>query len=368
MAGAVLWQLEQFQPGVLLGFVRNLLPDSRYIGDTLLPPETIDDVEYEYIKGVRDTPVMAHIIGWDSESPMAGRPALGERVKGELPPIKRKSRMSEKEIIRRYMQPRRGSADQQNALRKVYADLARHVASIQARTEWLQIQSITEDTLVYDEDGVIIEFDYGVPDVQQITLGATAGSATNGTGATVAAYGPRWSDTANATPISDLMTLTRQVTKARGERPTRMLMSEKTFDYLLVNAQIKGWLFPSDAPDRPLLPEEVLQLLTRYRLPQPILYDVEVLSENPDGTTTSVRTMRENAVTLLPQQPVGRRLIGPTAESMALIGTPYAAQAPGIWGAVWGTDEPPQGWTKAAAVTFPTLPDVDKIGQMTVWV
>ncbi|GAB3670298.1 major capsid protein [Saccharopolyspora tripterygii] len=366
MAGAQLWQMEEFAPPVFLDFVRNLLPPPAYQGATWLPNQTIDDIEYEYIKGQNDAPVMAHIIGWDSEAPIAGRPALGERVRGELPPIKRKTRISEKEILR-FLNPRRGTADQQSALRAVYNDTSRLVASIQARMEWLRMQALSEDTVRYNEGGVIIEFDFGVPDAQQIVLGSAAGAATDDTGATQGAYGPVWSDVANATPLTDLITMSDQIEQATGERPSTMVMSRKAHNNLLVNGQIKGWTYAQYAPDRPMQPEEVNQTLDRYGLPRPVIYDVKVGSENADGTSTQVRTMRENQVVLLPAQPVGRTLWGPTAESIrTLNGTQYSAQAPGIWASTYYQDEPPSEWTKAVAAAFPSLPNVDRLGQLQV--
>lgn len=367
MAGAQLWQLEEFQPPVILDFVRALKPPPAYQGETWLPSDTIDDVAFEYFKGVNDMPVMAHIIGWDSEAPMAGRPALGARVTGELPPIKRKQRMSEKEIIRRYMNPRRGTADQKIAIRKVYDDMARLIASIQARDEWLRMQAISEDTLIYNEGGVIMEFEYGINDNYQITLGTTAGTATNGAGDTVAGYGPHWSNHADSTPISDLMKICKLVEDETGERPTRAVGSQELIDHLQLSEQIKGWTYAQNAPDRPMTDEEVNKTLRRYNLPIPTAYDVRVASENADGTTTNVRTMRNNVLVLMPAQGVGRMLFGPTAEAqLALSGTQYSEQAPGIWANTYATDEPPAQWSKACAVAFPSMPNVDKLAQLTV--
>lgn len=366
MAGTALWQLDEFSAPVMLGFIRSLEPPQNYLGRTFLPDRVIPDSEFEYIKGVNDQPVMAHIIGYDSEAPIAGRPGLGERVRGELPLIKRKTRISEKEITR-FVTPRTGTADLDAAIRAVYDDLARMVGSIQARMEWLRMQALSEDVVTYNDGGVIMQFNYGVPDVAQITLGATAGSATDGTGATVAAYGPRWSDTTNATVITDLMTTCDEIEQRTGERPARMVMSRKTANYFHTNAQIKGWTYATNAPDRPLTPDEVNQTFTRYGIPGYQIYDTKVGSENADGTTTQVRTMRENMVLLLPAGNLGQTLWGPTAESRVVLGTPYAQQAPGLWANTYATDEPPAQWTKAVAAAFPSLPEVDKLGQMTVY-
>ena len=356
--------MEAFAPPVFLEFVRNLVANPAYIGNTFIPNRTVSDIEYSYIRGTNDVPVMAHVISWDSEAPIARRPARGERVFGELPPIKRKSRISEKEIIR-FMQPRIGSADQQDAIRTVYADTARLIDSIQARIEWLRLQAISEDSVIYNEGDQKIEFDYGIVEDQQINLV----TQTDGSGAAlpVGKFGPAWTDRVNSKPVSDLMKICQDMEQATGERPTRFVCSQLALENLLHNEEIKSFLYDLNAPRRPLQPGEVQSLFGLYRLPQLIPYDVRVGSENADGTFTMVRCMRENAGVLLPSLPVGNTLFGPTAESRILLGTPYSQLAAGVWASTYAKDEPPSEWSKAVAVAFPTLPNADKIGQMTLW-
>lgn len=368
-----LWRLEEFQPGPLLGFIRNLRPDPAFAASRYVPDRTINDITFEYLKGVQERPVMAHVITWDSEAPIGGRPGIGERLTGELPPIKRKSRISEKEIIRKYNQPRAGTSDVRDAIEGVFDDLARHVRSIQARSEWLKMQALTEPKVIYNDGGIVIEFDYGLPDAQQVDL-TTGKNAANqdirgaswANGGLSGALGPVWSDTANSTPITDLMVIADYMEEKYGERPVKFLCDRKVLTWLWNSAQIKGWTYATNAPDRPMTPEEVSQTLTRYDLPQPEVYGVKVQQETASGALEEVRCMRQNRITFLPQRPVGEGLWGPTAESRVLLNTPYAQQAPGIVGGVYATDEPVAEWTKAAAVHFPTMPDIDKVFQMRV--
>lgn len=355
-----LWELEELQPPALLGFVRNLLPLPAYRGYSFLPSQTVDDVEFEYIKSQRDTPVMAHVITWDAEAPMGRRQVQGEKVQGELPPIKRKERISEKEILR-FLQPRRGTADQQTAVRNVYNRTARLVASIQARVEWLQMQALSEDKVIYNEGGIVISFDYGITGAQQIDLV----TQTDGDAADVSAkYGPVWSDRTNATPISDLMVLCDETEDRTGFRPARMVTSKKMAQNLLFNEEIKGFAYPQNAPDRPLTPAEISDVLSRYSLPAIETYDVKVNAEAHNGTISEVRTMAENKAFILPQTQVGSTLVGPTAESRILIGTPYQALTSGIWANTYDMDEPPSEWVKVAATIFPSMPDAHMICQM----
>jgi hypothetical protein len=358
-----IWQLEELQPALLLPYVRALLPPPSFTGANWLPNMQHDDVEYQYVIGANNVPVMAHVIGWDAEAPIAGREAQGQRVFGELPPIKRKRRISEKEIIR-FLTPRTGTADQQTALRQVLGGINNLVQSIQARVEWLRMQALTEDAVIYDEGGIKIRFDFGINDAYQINLNTQL----DGAGASVAAdYGPAWTDAANATPLTDLMHLSDKIQDETGQRPATFLCSRKSANLLLDNAQIKGWTYATTAPDRPMMPGEVQATMDRYDLPRVVTYDVTVGAEAADGTVTQVRPMRQNAAALLPAIGVGRTLWGPTAESRALIGTPYQQMAPGLWASTYGTDEPPGEWSKAVAVAFPTMPNAHLLGQMTLY-
>lgn len=355
-----LWELEEFAPPVLLGFIRDLLPPPVYRGNTFLPPQTVPDIEVSYIKGRNRKPVMAQIIGWDNEAPLASRQAQGEKVSFELPPIKRKQRITEKELLR-FLQPRVNSTDQFDVIGQVYRDMADLVAAVQARVEWLQMQALSEDKLIYNEGGMIIQFDYGVDDTQQIDLV----TGLDGAGTDVSAsYGPAWSDVANATPITDLRVICDQAEQTTGVRPRRMVLTRKAEGYLLENAQVKGWTYQQNMPDRPLLPDEARQTFARYDLPTWETYDVRLQSENADGSTSEVRPMAEGKAFLQPDTNIGNELWGPTAESRVLLGTPYAQQAPGIWGNVYDKDEPPSEWTKVVGVTFPSMPNVDQLVQM----
>jgi hypothetical protein len=348
-----LWELEELQPPVLLGFIRNLLPQPNFRGNEFLPPQTTDDVEFEYLLGNQP------------------KRAVGERVQGELPPMKRKERISEKEIIR-FLQPRQGSGDQRAAVAEVYNMSARLTQSILARVEWLQMQALSMDKVTYAEDGIIIEYDYGVNNLQQIDLLA----GTNGAGTSVTAdFGPAWllpdgSPNPDATPVTDLINLSNQVEQRTGRRPTRGVASRKAINSFQFSAQMKGWIYPDNAPDRPLIPGEIDQLFDRYGLPRWSAYDAVVDQEAADGTVSTVRPMAENRAFLLPDQNIGNELWGPTAESRVLLslnGGRYSELRPGIWGHSYAMDEPPSEWVKVAAVTFPTMPNVHLLSQMKLW-
>jgi hypothetical protein len=361
-----LWELDEFKPPQMLGFIRSLLAPEGFHAATYLPDRTINELEFEYILGSQRKPVMAHVMGFDSEAPIHGRPGLGQRIQGELPPVKRKAKIHEKEIIR-FMAPRSGLPDVDTAINSVYNTTAELVDSVQARAEWLRAQAFSEDSVVYNESGVIINMNYGINDRYQITLGATAGTAVNGAGATEAQFGPQWDNFALCTPVDDLQVLTQRVQIETGATMARTVMSLKTLTQLYRSQKTRELIRGTGAgvATTLLTRAEIDQVFSQYGIPPLETYDVIVQKENADGSYVDVRCMRENAVTIMPTA-LGETLWGPTAESRVLFGTPLAAAAAGVWAETYGTTEPPAEWTKVAATVFPTMPAADKLAQMTV--
>lgn len=363
-----LWELEEFKPPVFLGYVRAVPPPNAFTGTRWLPNDTISDLEFEYVLGSFNRPVMAHIMGFDSEAPIHGRPGVGSTVRGELPPIKRKKKISEKEIIR-FLAPRAGMRDQQEAIDAVYNDTDALLDAVQARVEWLRMQALSEDTVVYDESGVVFEFDFGLDDDFQIDLV----TQTDGDGTNVAAdYSTVWTDLANSNPVLDLQAICNTIQAKTGRRPVEFVCSQKASNLLLNNAAIRTMVRGAGAPATILTRGEIQTLFDLYDLPTLVTYDVIVQSEQADGTYVDVRPMAENKSFLVPAgfaagapgSPGNKTLWGPTAESRVLYGTPLAGQAPGIWAETYGTTEPPSEWTKVAATAFPSMPEANHIGQM----
>lgn len=368
-----LWELEEFKPAQFLGFVRAAPAPNAFLGTRWLPNDTINDLEFEYVLGSFARPVMAHVMGFDSEAPIHGRPGAGAKVSGELPPIKRKAKIGEKEIIR-FLTPRAGTADQQQAIDQVYRGVVDLLDSIQARVEWLRMQSLSEDTVVYDESGVAFEFDFGLDDEFQINL--VGANPTNGAGGNESAdFTTVWTDTANSNPVLDLQAICNRVQEKTGRRPVEFVCSQKAANLLYNNAAIRSMIRGSGAPNTILTPGEVQTVFDLYDLPTIVTYDVVVQSENPDGTYSDVRPMAQNKSFLVPAgfaagapgAPGNKTLWGPTAESRVVYGTPLAGQAPGIWAETYGTTEPPAEWTKAAAVAFPSMPEANHVAQMTLF-
>jgi hypothetical protein len=346
-----LWELDEFQGPQFLGFVRSVPVPQEFAGQNVLPNQTVFDLEVEHVRGAINRPVMASVITWDAEAPIGGRPGLGERVLQELPPIKRKERISEKEILR-FLTPRANTPDKQTAINEVFNTTRRLLDSVQARIEWLRWQAISEDTLSYNEDGVIVEFDYGFNPDLQFDVGVDA---------PLSAY---WDDVANANPIADLQHIQQTYNDATGSLLTELWVSRKTIGYLLRNDDARDLIRGSGAPTAQLAPSEVNTLFDLYELPNLRTYDTLVWREELDGSKTQLRPLDYHKGVGLPAFQVGSTIIGPTAESQSLFGTPLQSEAPGVWATVYAQNDPPTQWVKAAATAFPTIPNAEFVVQV----
>jgi len=337
-----LWELDEFQGAQFLGFVRNVPTPEAFSGASFLPNRTVFDLEVSYVKGTQYMPAMASVITWDAEAPIGGKPGLGEKVTLELPPIKRKERIAEKEIIR-FLTPRAGTPDVQIAIDEVYNITRRLLDGVHARVEWLRMQALTEPTLVYAEDGIQITFDYGFDPVLQVDQDVTVG------------LGDNWDIFATANPVADIQFVADLYEDTTGFRLEQIVLSRKAVAFALQSAPLRDLIRGSGAPAAQLAQSELDTLFELYDLPRLTPYDVKVYEEDSAGVVAQIRTMDFHKAIALPSFLVGETLYGPTAESRGTFGTPLAQEAPGLWATVYGTEDPPTEWVKAVATAIPSL-------------
>ena len=345
-----LWELDEFQGPQFLGYIRNVPEPAQFTGTRYLPNDTVFDLQVEYVKGTQYKPVMAHVISWDSEAPIGSKPGLGEKVQLELPPIKRKERISEKEIIR-FLTPRSGTPDKQIAIDSVYNIVRRLLDAIHSRAEWLRMQALTEATLTYAEDGVQFSFDYGFDSNLQVDQATTVG------------LGDNWDTVATANPIADLQFVAALYEETTGFPLDKIVLSKKVIGYLLQNAAARTLIRGTGSATAQLARAELDTLFELYGLPRLETYDAQVYHEDLAGTVTTVRPMDYHKAIGLPSFTVGNTLWGPTAESRGLYGTPLASEAPGLYAVVYGTEDPPSEWVKTVGVAIPSIPEAEKVLQ-----
>lgn len=343
--------LELFNARQMLAYARQR-QTRNYIGELLFPSKTITDIDFKYFRGANNIPVMAQVQTFDAEASIADRDTLSY-VEGSLPPIKRKIRIGEKELIK-FNAPRQGTNEVDEAVRQVYNDVDNMLDAVKARIEWMRMQALTGGAITLSENGVILSVDYGVPSGNKETLAGT----------------DVWSDTANADPIGDMIRWRDALIDATGVAPERSLTSSTQLGYLLQNVKVReavhGSATGAVAPAINLT--QLNQLLQVSGLPPIVSYDLQVRSQAADGTKSSARLFPANKFVMMPGVALGDTLFGPTAEALDLAseGVIQMSDTPGLIAMVYKEKDPPGHWTKAAAIALPTFPNADLVFQATV--
>lgn len=320
-------------PTELTGYVRAGLADqpvNEFILAQWLPDRFVDDLEYRYTRGGEGLIEAAQVRTFDAESGIGGRPG-STRVSGELPPISRKLRLSEYDRLRMRQDPNAGI---RNGLMD---DGMRMGRAVSARVEMMRGEALYKGKLQISENGVVATVDFN----RDATLTVTAGVA--------------WSDTANADPLTDMITW-RGVMIGLGSRPGAALTSQRIVDFLLRNQKMRD-LAASNGHSPAILSLDTFNaILSAYGLPPIYVYDAQV---SVAGAAT--RVIPDNRFLFLPapvaptdweSAPLGATVWGTTAESLDPRYGIEPGEEPGIAVGAYSTEDPIAIWTKAAAIAL----------------
>jgi hypothetical protein len=335
--------LEVFNDQELLAYARAFPVPQNFIGPTLFPAKPTNSLDFKYVKGSQQQPVMANVQTFGAEASIADREFGYSYIEGSIPPIKRKIVINEKEIIQ-YNMPRLDTDDQEQAVDNIYNDVDNMITAVQNRIEWMRMKALVDGKIVLDELGVKLEVDYGYVAEQKETLVA----------------GAMWSDHANSNPIDDIRRWCDETEVRTGTRPTRALTTNSVMGHILLNAKLRLMVHGDQGSIKPITWTDVQAIFSAFNIPFPATYEATVRSQARNGNITSERLLPVDKFLLLPPQALGNTLFGPTAEALNNHNIDRRL-APGIIAQVYKTDEPPAHWTKAAAVSLPTFPNADAV-------
>lgn len=336
--------LKEFSNKRVLAYAR-AIPEEGYLGTTLFPMQLSPELTFEYWQSLNLLPISASLQAYGAEAQIASREGAA-KISGEIPPIKRKIYLDERNML---ALKREGAGDVEMVRTELYNDIDNMVAAVFTRIEALRITAMAFGEIALDENGVILNVDYGVPANHQETL------TTN----------DRWSEAATRTIIDDIQRWTDTVEDDSGVRPTRAVTSNQVVAQMLDDQTIRDMIWGPTGDNRPVTMQEINRLLQTMDLPQVGTYNKRYRVQAEDGTITTNRYFPQNRFILLPPNKLGDSLMGPTAE--ALLDDEVEARAvSGIYANVTHENEPPMIWTKAAATALPTFPAADTVFQAQV--
>lgn len=274
-------------------YIKNLPPQVN-IDEALFPVDKQLSMEVELAKGAKQRPVALRMSTFDVAAKVRALKADVNVEKKEMPFFK--EAIGIKETDRRKLIEAKNSSNQnlvEFLIKQVYDNYANLVAGADVQATRMRAQVIQKGEInITTEDGDIV-VDYGVPADHKEVLSGTA----------------KWSDPA-ADIVGDIKRWQKKFTDAGLEKPTRMLLTEKTFGYVTLNTAITKDLKSRVLGEVILTDEDYISFLKKkLGLEIAFLNGVYV---NEAGQT--VNYYEDNLVTLIPGGTLGKTIYSVTPE------------------------------------------------------
>ncbi len=169
----------------------------------------------------------------------------------------------------------------------------------------------------------------------------------------------KWSDTTNSDPMDDISTALDAVEAATGERPSIMIVSRKTMDYLKQNAKIKSAILAQNATANIFMNDNrVKEVFSNELGINIIVYSKQYKKE--DGT--AAKFYPDGFATLIPAGALGSTWYGTTPEERTLMGSGEADVSivnTGVAVAVSTTNDPVHTKTTVSEIVLPSYERMD---------
>lgn len=277
-----------------------------YLGETLFPPKKQLGLELSWIKGANGLPVALKNSEFDAKATLRDRKGFS-KIETEMPFFRESMRIGEKD--RQELNKFAGASNIEMVrpiLTNIYDDVGKLVESSRVSAEIMRMQLLSSGSISVVNNGVKYEYDFKHPAEHKETLLDTA----------------RWSDkTANV--LEDMRRWADVVEEETGERPTRAIMTRKTFNYLLNNDQVKNLVAPSVTTEKMLLTEPMVkQAVQNYLGVSIAIYNKKFKNDAGNGELY----FPDNVVTMLPDGILGNTYYGTTPEESDLMSGATDAQ------------------------------------------
>lgn len=321
----------------LIDYTKERTPKPKVL-EQLFPSRKTEALEVKMLRGANNLPVSASIHGFDTETEIDQRESVNYDI-AELALIKRKRKLSEKEIIQ--LEQPRNTMEEREAIQRIYNDVDVLQDSVLTRIEAMRGEVLSTGKLMINENGYKATIDYGVPKEH-----GAAHVWSNGT----------------TDILKDLDTAINKIVNDTGFTPTRAITSKQNINIMLRDEKIRKAIFGVNS-DRLLSVKELNTFLQSLGLPQVASYDEKYRTLNAKGVYTTKRYFLETSFVLMPEGNMGETLFGLTAEELELrkkegvdisaIGNVIIEQ--------YATNDPVAKWIKAVATALVTFPCAEQV-------
>lgn len=203
----------------LIGYVReNAVTEGPNLAG-LIPQQEVEDIEYELLQMDAPSNPVARYRSWDVAPPLGKRPGF-TTVVGEIPPLGLSYTLNEKELKR--FTRLRASMDPNAGFDFFRSDALLAAQGVVNRWEIARGDLLHDGVVTINENGQNVSADFNVPGTHLVTAATL------------------WSDTANSTPVTNLIAWEATYRADNGGRnPDAWLISSEVAGQLALNTQIK---------------------------------------------------------------------------------------------------------------------------------
>ncbi|WP_431030114.1 major capsid protein [Lysinibacillus sp. LZ02] len=340
--------LELFGQKTVLDYMKERKYQSYGVGETLFPEVKHDTLEFEYLVGANELPVIAKVHSFDTEAEIGSVEAAKQALEAAY--VKKKYQIKEKDLIA--LKFPRTAQEQQYLTQRVFNLIDKAVNDVRATTELMRMQLLStgELSLALNEaksSPKKLTLDYHVPNDHKEAL---SGTGIWGTGTeNILGDLERWSDALDITS-------------------TRALTSKKIVGIMLRDPKIIGYLYGTGS-GRVANLADLNAFLTQQGLPNIAVYEsgpnTKYREQNADGTYTTKSYFPDNKFVMFGDGPLGETLYGPTPEEsrMVLDGADVTTVGKVIAMIYEEGKDPVSTWVKAAATAIPSFPEAQNVFQ-----
>lgn len=279
--------------------VSNRVP---YLGEGLFPAKKKMGLDLAWIKGYKGLPIALKPSHFDTKATVRDRIGV-KKIETEMPFFREAMTIKERdrqELLR--FRENDNQALYSSIISEIFDDRAQLIEGALIQAERMRMQLLVTGGISIVANGVDYTYNYDV-DGEWTKNNYQEMSGTS-----------MWSDTEQSTPLEDLRAMQTKVVDLTGVKPTRAIMTQKTWNYLLQNKSIKVAINPLAGGLNMVRDAELKSLLLSELNITVAIYDKKFKTET--GATQNFYP--DNYVTLLPASTIGNTYYGTTPEEADL--------------------------------------------------
>lgn len=267
-----------------------------YLGEELFPNEKKLGLELKWIKGAEGLPIVLKPSAFDTKAIMRDRLKF-DKLSAEMPFFKEATYIDE--VLRQQLNMVLETGNQQYidaVVNRIFKDQINLIRGARAQRERMRMQALTTGLINITANGQALSYDYAIPAANKQTVNAS------------------WA-TAGTDIIGDIRTYQDLVEDATGSRPTRALVSRKTFGYFMTNTAIKASIFQMTAGVGGMNDAKVKAFLMDQLELEIVVYTKRFITE----AGASTKFVPDDIIVLFPTGTLGNTWFGTTPEESDLM-------------------------------------------------